>query len=134
MSPLAGRPAQPIMLVNVPGPVPAHYSNLPDAARVRQCVAFGTSGHRGPALESSFNEWHVLAISQAIRGDHRQQGIDNPLFPGIDSHALSALVYSSATEVLSVKYAECFRGADHLCRIPEEAQTIVNDALAASSQ
>lgn len=126
MSPLAGRPAQPIMLVNVPGLVSAHYSNLPDAARVRQCVAFGTAGHRGPAFENSFNEWHVLAISQAIRGDHRQQGIDSPLFPGIDSHALSQLVYSSAIEVLSAKYAECFRGADPLWRIPEEAQTIAS--------
>lgn len=84
--------------------------------------------HRGTpwAFESSFNEWHVLAISQAIRGDHRQQGIDNPLFPGIDSHALSQLVYSSAIEVLSAKYAECFRGSNPLWRIPEEAQMIAS--------
>lgn len=121
-------------MVNVPRLVTAYYSNLPDAALAGQCVAFGTSGHPGSAFENSFNEWHVLAISQAICDDHRQQGIDSPLFLSIDSHALSSSAYSSAIEVLSAKYAKSFRGTDHLCRIQVEAQTIVNDALAASSQ
>lgn len=99
---MAGKPAQPIMLVNVPRLVTAYYSNLSDAALAAQRVALGTPGHRGSAFENSFNEWHVLAISQAICDYHRQQGIDGPLFLGIDSHALSKQAYSSAIEVLSV--------------------------------
>jgi phosphoglucomutase len=131
---LAGKPAQPIMLVNVPRLVTAYYSNLPDATLAGQRVAFGTSGHRGSAFENSFNEWHVLAVSQAICDYHRRQGIDSPLFLGIDAHTLSESAYSSAIEVLAAKYAESFRGANHLRRILEEAQTIVGAALAAPTQ
>lgn len=101
ISPLAGKPATPAMLVNVPRLITAYYSNMPDAAIPAQRVAFGTSGHRGSAFETSFNEWHVLAISQAICDYRKRQGIGGPLFLGIDTHALSEPACASALEVLA---------------------------------
>jgi phosphoglucomutase len=101
VSPLAGRLATPAMLVDVPRLVTAYYTDVPDSAVPGQQVAFGTSGHRGSALEKTFNEWHVLAISQAICQYREQQGIDGPLFVGIDTHALSAPACASALEVLA---------------------------------
>ncbi|MGE5318973.1 MAG: phosphoglucomutase, alpha-D-glucose phosphate-specific, partial [Hyphomicrobiaceae bacterium] len=106
ISPLAGKPAQPAMLINVPRLITAYYSNIPDPKEPGQRVAFGTSGHRGSAVEHSFNEWHVLAISQAICDYRRQQGIDGPLFLGIDTHALSEPAYASALEVLAANGVE----------------------------
>jgi len=100
-SPLAGKPAQAATLVNVPRLVTAYYGNQPDPSVPGQRVAFGTSGHRGSAFENSFNEWHVLAISQAICEYRRQRHIDGPLFLGIDTHALSEPAYASALEVLA---------------------------------
>ncbi|PKO73169.1 MAG: alpha-D-glucose phosphate-specific phosphoglucomutase [Betaproteobacteria bacterium HGW-Betaproteobacteria-17] len=100
-NPLAGKPAQPTMLVNVPRLVTAYFSNTPDPSVPAQRVAFGTSGHRGSSFESSFNEWHVLAMSQAICDYRKQQGIDGPLFLGIDTHALSEPAFASALEVLA---------------------------------
>jgi phosphoglucomutase len=100
-SPLAGKPVTPAMLVNVPRLITAYYSNLPDPASPAQRVAFGTSGHRGSALENSFNEWHVLAITQAICDYRKHQGIAGPLFLGIDTHALSEPAFASALEVLA---------------------------------
>ncbi len=101
ISPLAGQLAQPTMLVNVARLVTAYYSNTPDPAVPGQTVAFGTSGHRGSAFENSFNEWHVLAISQAICEYRKQQDIDGPLFLGIDTHALSEPAFASSIEVLA---------------------------------
>src|SRR5688500_18126145 len=101
VSPLAGTPAPPAMLVDVPKLVAAYYSDVPDSSVPEQRVAFGTSGHRGSALERTFNEWHVLAISQAICRYRKRQGIAGPLFLGIDTHALSAPAFSSALEVLA---------------------------------
>ena len=89
VSPLAGKPAEPAMLVNVPALVTAYYTETPDASVPAQRVAFGTSGHRGSALDNAFNEWHILAISQAICLYRAQQKIDGPLFLGMDTHALS---------------------------------------------
>ncbi len=105
-SPLAGKLAQPTMLVNVPRLITAYYSNMPDTSVPGQRVAFGTSGHRGSAFENSFNEWHVLAISQAICQYRKQQGIDGPLFLGIDTHALSVPAFTSALEVLAANGVE----------------------------
>ena len=101
VSALAGKPAQPSMLVNVPRLITAYYSNRPDPSVPAQRVAFGTSGHRGCSFGHSFNEWHVLAISQAICEYRKQQGIDGPLFLGIDTHALSEPASASALEVLA---------------------------------
>jgi phosphoglucomutase len=100
-SPLAGKLAPQSMLVNVPRLITAYYSNLPDASVPGQRVAFGTSGHRGSSLDNSFNESHVLAISQAICQYRKQQGIDGPLFLGIDTHALSVPACVNALEVLA---------------------------------
>jgi phosphoglucomutase len=100
-SPLAGKLAPPAMLVNVPRLITAYYSNMPDASVPRQRVAFGTSGHRGCAFDNSFNESHVLAISQAICQYRKQQGIDGPLILGMDTHALSVPACASALEVLA---------------------------------
>jgi len=94
------------MLVNVPRLITAYFSNLPDPSVPAQRVAFGTSGHRGSAFENSFNEWHVLAISQAICEYRTQQGIDGPLFLGIDTHALSEPALTSALEVLAANGVE----------------------------
>ena len=101
VNPLAGKLVQSSRLVNVPRLITAYFSNMPDPAILAQRVAFGTSGHRGSAFENSFNEWHVLAITQAICQYRRQQGIDGPLFLGIDTHALSEPAFVSALEVLA---------------------------------
>jgi phosphoglucomutase len=101
VNPLAGKPATQAMLVNVPRLVTAYYTGKPDPAIAAQRVAFGTSGHRGSALATSFNEGHILAISQAICDHRRRQGIDGPLFIGIDSHALSEPALVSALEVFA---------------------------------
>ena len=101
VSPLAGKPADPANLVNVPDLVTAYYTEKPDPAIPAQRVVFGTSGHRGSAFEKSFNEWHILAISQAICLFRKKQKIDGPLFLGMDTHALSVPALASALEVLA---------------------------------
>ncbi len=101
ISPLAGKPAPRSSLVNVAKLVTAYYSDVPDPSVPAQRVAFGTSGHRGSAFDRSFNEWHVLAITQAICEYRRGQCIDGPLFLGIDTHALSEPACASALEVLA---------------------------------
>jgi phosphoglucomutase len=106
LSPLAGKSAAPSMLVNVPKLVTAYYTEVPEAAVPEQRVAFGTSGHRGSAFTKSFNERHVLAISQAICLHRKQQGIDGPLFLGMDTHALSTPAFASALEVLAANGVE----------------------------
>jgi phosphoglucomutase len=101
VSPLAGKPAPAALLVNVAKLVSAYYTDLPEARVPGQRVAFGTSGHRGCAFEKSFNEWHVVAITEAICRYRKQQGIDGPLFLGMDTHALSVPAAASALEVLA---------------------------------
>jgi phosphoglucomutase len=101
VSPSAGKPAPPELLVNVPRLITAYYTDVPDPSVPQQRVAFGTSGHRGSAFARSFNEWHVLAITQAICHYRSRQHITGPLFLGIDTHALSAPAFSSALEVLA---------------------------------
>ena len=101
IDPLAGKPATPAMLVDVPRLVTAYYTDVPDSSVPAQRVAFGTSGHRGSAFERTFNEWHVLAISQAICDYRKQHGIGGPLFLGTDTHALSVPACASALEVLA---------------------------------
>jgi phosphoglucomutase len=105
-SPRAGKPAEPDMLVNVPRLVTAYFVNVPDPSIPAQRVAFGTSGHRGSAFELAFNEWHILAICQAICLYRKQQAIDGPLFLGMDTHALSMPAMASALEVLAANGVE----------------------------
>jgi phosphoglucomutase len=106
ISPLAGKPATTSVLTDIPKLLAAYTGLQPDAAEPTQRVAFGTSGHRGSSLERSFNEWHVLAITQAICEYRAQQGIDGPLFIGLDTHALSLPAFQSALEVLAANGVE----------------------------
>lgn len=101
ISPMAGKPADASILVNVPRLVSAYYVIQPDLGDPRQRVAFGTSGHRGSSFNGAFNEWHILAITQAICDFRKQQKIDGPLFLGMDTHALSEPARASALEVLA---------------------------------
>jgi phosphoglucomutase len=101
VSPLAGKPAPASLLTDIPRLVMSYFTLQPDVSVANQQVSFGTSGHRGTAFERAFNEWHVLAISQAICEYRKQQGIDGPLFLGIDTHAVSPAACASAVEVLA---------------------------------
>lgn len=94
------------MLVNVPRLVTAYYTNRPNPSEGDERVAFGTSGHRGSSLKSSFNELHILATTQAICDYRKSEGIDGPLFLGIDTHALSEPAFASAMEVLAANEVE----------------------------
>jgi phosphoglucomutase len=101
VSPRAGKPAARSDLANIPRLMTSYYALRPDPAVPAQQVAFGTSGHRGSALEAAFNEAHILAITQAICLYRQHQGIDGPLYLGIDTHALSESAFASALEVLA---------------------------------
>ncbi len=105
-NPLAGKPAEPSMLVNVPRLLTAYYARKPDPAVRDQKVAFGTSGHRGSSFDTAFNENHILACTQAICLYRKEQKIDGPLFLGIDTHALSEPAFASALEVLAANGVE----------------------------
>ncbi len=94
------------MLIDVPRLVTAYYTEAPDPTVSAQRVAFGTSGHRGSPFEQAFNEWHILAITQAICLYRKRQGTDGPLFLGIDTHALSFPAYATALEVLAANGVE----------------------------
>ena len=106
ISPLAGKPAPKSILVDVPALVAAYSDIKPDPSDPSQRVSFGTSGHRGSSLDGSFNENHVLTISQAICNYRKSKGIDGPLFIGFDTHALSKPAFDSALEVLAANGVE----------------------------
>src|SRR6202165_4133160 len=94
------------MLANIPRLVTAYFAGEPDPAVPAQRVAFGTSGHRGSALNNAFNEAHILAISQALCDHRKAAGIDGPLFVGIDTHALAEPALASALEVFAANGVE----------------------------
>jgi phosphoglucomutase len=106
VDPQAGKAADASILVNVAKLVTEYYEERPDPAVPAQRVTFGTSGHRGSSFDKSFNEWHILAITQAICLYRKQQGIDGPLFIGMDTHALSEPALASAVEVLAANGVE----------------------------
>jgi phosphoglucomutase len=112
VSPLAGHPAPPELLVDVPKLIAAYYDHVPDPAVAVQRVVFGTSGHRGSSFLRTFNEWHVLAITQAICRYRALQRIDGPLFLGIDTHALSGPACASALEVLAANGVDVMLAED----------------------
>ena len=111
-SPLAGKPATEVARVDIPRLLTAYYSEHPDPSVPAQRVAFGTSGHRGSAFDRTFNEGHVLAISQAICEYRAQKGITGPLFLGIDTHALSVPASASALEVFAANGVEVMLAQD----------------------
>jgi len=113
ISPLAGKPADQSLLINVPRLVTAYYTGQPDPSIPAQRVVFGTSGHRGSALDNAFNEAHILAITQAICLYRKHQSIDGPLFIGVDTHALSEPAFASALEVLAANGVDVMVDADN---------------------
>lgn len=112
LSPLAGQPAAQQPPIDLDKLIAAYYDEKPDAAVAAEKVIFGTSGHRGSSLDRSFNENHILAITQAICDYRRQQGISGPLYIGIDTHALSEPAYRTALEVLAANSVETMIAAD----------------------
>ncbi len=105
-SPLAGKPAPRELLVDIPKLVTAYYTETPDPDNRAQQVSFGTSGHRGTSFNGSFNEDHILAISQAIVEYRKSQGITGPLYIGKDTHALSEPALRTAVEVFAANEVE----------------------------
>ncbi len=112
VNPMAGQPAQPSNLVNVARLVTAYFADRPDPAIAAQRVSFGTSGHRGSSFNCAFNEWHILAIAQAICVYRREKSIDGPLFLGIDTHALAEPAFASAMEVLAANEVDVMIAPD----------------------
>lgn len=101
ISPFAGKPTTTANLIDIPKLIAAYYSEVPDPSIAEQRVSFGTSGHRGSSLKKGFNEWHILAITQAICLYRKERNIDGPLFMGLDTHALSIPALGSALEVFA---------------------------------
>ena len=101
INPLAGKTAPSEILINVPELITAYYAGIPDPEVPEQRVSFGTSGHRGSSVDKSFNEQHILAVTQAICLYRKEQKIDGPLFLGMDTHALSVPARATALEVLA---------------------------------
>ncbi len=112
ISPLAGKTLDRSLLLDVTRLLAAYPSIRPDPANPAQRISFGTSGHRGSAFDGSFNEWHVLAISQAFCQHRRAQGIDGPLFAGIDTHAVSRPALATALEVFTANGVDIFIDAE----------------------
>ncbi len=108
INPRAGTLPDQSMLVDVPLLVSEYYTRTPDPSRRSERVAFGTSGHRGSSINGAFNERHILAITQAIVEYRKANGIDGPLFVGIDTHALSRPALGSALEVLAANEVPTF--------------------------
>ncbi len=113
LHPLAGKPAPGSILANIPRLITDYFARHPDAGDPSERVAFGTSGHRGSSSRNSFNETHILAITQAICLYRKQQGIDGPLYIGVDTHALSEPAFASALEVLAANDVDVMIDADH---------------------
>jgi phosphoglucomutase len=127
IDPLAGQAAPAERLVDVPRLVTAYFTDRPDPGEPAQRVAFGTSGHRGSSLDLSFNETHVLAISQAICDYRGQKNISGPLYIGFDTHALSAPAFASALEVLCGNGVEVMTAAhDEYTPTPAVSHAILN--------
>ena len=108
ISPLAGKPAPAEILIDVNKLLDDYYTLHPDPANSLQKISFGTSGHRGSSSISTFNEDHILAVSQAVAEYRQSQGINGPLYMGMDSHALSVPAQKSALEVLAAHGIEVF--------------------------
>lgn len=106
LHPLAGKPAPQSILTNIPRLIADYYSLAPDPEELGHRVSFGTSGHRGSSTTRSFNEAHILAVSQAVADYRKREGIDGPLFIGKDTHALSEPALISAVEVLAANSVE----------------------------
>lgn len=125
ISPLAGKPPVASALVDLSKLITAYYTHVPDPADPAQRIAFGTSGHRGSSFDSAFNEWHILATTQAICDYRRAQGINGPLFLGIDTHALSQPAYASALQVLAANGVDAMIATDQYTPTPALSHAIL---------
>ena len=124
--PRAGKPALPEDLIDVATLITAYYTRKPDPSVIDQQVAFGTSGHRGSSLKTTFNEDHILATTQAICDYRKAQGFDGPLFIGRDTHGLSEPAWASALEVLVANGVEvCVDAADRYTPTPAVSHAIL---------
>lgn len=112
VNPLAGKLVDPSALVNIPKLISAYYSEIPDPNSGEQRVQFGTSGHRGSSFKRGFNEWHILAITQAVCLYRKSKNIDGPLFIGADTHALSKPALATAIEVLNANDVKVMLSTD----------------------
>ncbi|MBR4124858.1 MAG: hypothetical protein IKR13_01525, partial [Victivallales bacterium] len=113
MNELAGKTVPESMYLDIPALVSAYYTGKPDPAVPEQRVVFGTSGHRGSPLKLSFQEDHILAITQAICAYRVKAGVTGPLFLGRDTHALSGPAHATALEVLAANGVQVFVAADN---------------------
>jgi phosphoglucomutase len=127
LSTYAGKLPPPDTLVNVPALISAYYTGIPDPSVADQRIAFGTSGHRGSSLNNSFNEWHILAITQAICLYRKKKKISGPLFLGMDTHALSWPAQATALEVLAANGIETIiASGSEYTPTPAVSQAILN--------
>lgn len=127
ISQYAGKPARPEILADIPKLITAYYSNIPDPSVREQRVLFGTSGHRGSSFKTSFNEWHILAVTQAICMYRFQNKITGPLFLGRDTHALSEPSLVTALEVLAANKVEVMiAGDDEYVPTPVISHAVLN--------
>lgn len=135
MDPRAGTLAQPADLIDVDALVAAYHDLVPDPDDPRQQVVFGTSGHRGSAFDTAFNEAHIVAITAAIVEYRRDQGTDGPLFIGRDTHGLSEPAWATALEVLAAAGVEVHVDArDSWTPTPAVSHAILRHNGAGSSQ
>lgn len=125
VSPFAGKRPAPSMLVNVPKLITAYYTERPDPSVPEQRVSFGTSGHRGSPLSRTFNEQHILAITQAICLYRKRQGINGPLFLGMDTHAVSQPAQATALEVLAANEVDVMIATDDYTPTPAISHAIL---------
>ncbi len=124
--PLAGKPAPASALIDVQAVEKAYYERQPDPTHADQRVAFGTSGHRGTSIDGSFNEAHILAITQAIIDHRREHGIDGPIYLGKDTHLLSRPAERTALEVLaSQQIPVCIERNDGVTPTPVVSHAIL---------
>jgi len=112
IDPRAGQPPLPSNLTDIPRLVTAYYTDKPEPSVKEQQVSFGTSGHRGSSLRASFNEDHILAITQAIAEHRKAAGVSGPLFLAKDTHALSERAFATALEVLAANGVEVMADQD----------------------
>ena len=131
ISPLAGKPAPKELLVDLADLEWAYYDRRPDVSDPNQLVAFGTSGHRGTPLKSTFTEAHILAITQAICDYRRGQGTDGPLYMGKDTHALSGPAQRTALEVLAANGVETIIQCDDGVMTMPSARWVLRPRLSA---
>lgn len=126
LSPLAGKPAPQEILEDITALKQAYYQLKPDVNIAEQQVSFGTSGHRGCSLKQTFNEWHIIAICQAIVEYRREQNITGPIFIGMDTHALSDDAQKTAIEVFAGNQQQVFiQGVEYYTPTPVISHAII---------